>query len=88
MGLAPLDQKTQAVLDGILAKDISALTPADKAFLKARAQYVGRRSRERFQSVFTEELPKQDNTAAEAEQASAAIDEPFDQETDDGEDEA
>lgn len=83
MGLASLDEKTQAYLNGILAKDPSALTLADKQFLRARAQYVGNRSRTKFQSVFNEELPAQE--AQPKEEVEEPQNTPF--EESDGEDE-
>lgn len=84
MGHTPLDDRTQKELDRILAKDPSELTLADKQFLRARAAYVGTRSRQKFHAAFTEELPV--TTPEPEEETTDETNNPFDEESD-GEDE-
>lgn len=58
-----MDERAQKELDAILAKGADELNEYEKAVLRARLSYVGRRSREKFAKVLAEvPQPKQEAT--------------------------
>lgn len=57
-----MDERSQKVLDAILAKDPSQITEEDKAILRARWSYVGKNSRARFADIL-QEKPQQPEVA-------------------------
>lgn len=54
MSIAPLDPKSEAELNRIRSKPVNELTSADKAFLRARRDYLGRQAREKYKDVLSE----------------------------------
>lgn len=51
-----MDTQSQALLDTVLAKDISELTSTDKAVLKARASYLSKEQRATYKGIFKEKV--------------------------------
>lgn len=47
-----LNEREKQKLLRVLSKDPSAITEADKTYLRARRQYVGKRSQKKFAFVF------------------------------------
>ena len=55
--IGSMNEQEQDFLKHILDKDIESLTPRDKSVLRARWEYVGKRSRAKFEeAVFGKEL--------------------------------
>lgn len=53
-----MNPEAQKELDRILAKEPRTLTEEEKAFLRARREYVGKTSRSKFADVFKEVPPE------------------------------
>lgn len=53
--MAQLNEREKQKLLTILDKDPSAITPADAEYLRARESYVGKRSQQKFASVFAKQ---------------------------------
>lgn len=56
--MAELNEIEKNRLLQVLSKDPSAITESDKIYLRARRQYIGKRSQARFAFVFEEEKKK------------------------------
>lgn len=79
-----MDEQTEAYLKRVLEKDLHELTPEDKAFLKARWSYVGRRSRDRLGAILEESTDEPRETEEVVE---VKTDVPFPNLDEDGQDE-
>lgn len=51
-----MDDISQKKLDGILQKDVSAITDADASFLRARSSYLNKEQKEKFADMLEENL--------------------------------
>lgn len=49
-----MDQRTEAELNRIRKTHLTALTEADKVFLRARQSYLGKRDQKKYQSILKE----------------------------------
>lgn len=57
-----MDQESKKILDGILAKEVSALDENEKGFLRARRSYLSNADKERYADVLkVEETEEPEN---------------------------
>lgn len=76
-----MDSNTQAVLDKIVAKDLSEITEADEQFLRARSSYLDKNAQKKFAAIL------KDQPKAEVKEEEQTTEDPQEQVEDDGEEE-
>lgn len=64
-----VDPKVHEAVAAILSKDLSDLTLADRAFLRARQSYLGRNARKKFADVLDAANDPQPEVVGEQEQS-------------------
>lgn len=86
---SPINHAAEERLNTILQKDLNDLTESDKAFLRARRSYIGKRSQDRLKHVFNEKDPEPVNTdtTVVTDADPVTSDHPGNQPSDDGDDE-
>jgi hypothetical protein len=60
-----ISEDLQKALDQVTGKDLIELNDADRGFLRARASYLNREQRKKFESVLGGETPVQKETQPE-----------------------
>jgi hypothetical protein len=53
-----MDEDTKKYFDTVVAKDVNDLTPQDKAFLRARYDYLDRHNRKRLDPILQTKDPE------------------------------
>jgi len=85
----PINERAEERLRMILEKDLNDLTETDKAFLRARRGYIGKRSQERLKHILKDKNPERVNPDETkiTDTVPKEVDHPANQVTDDGDEE-